>query len=79
MLKFYLCFFRALANAERLALQESYFTNMHQLCPYFVEVCFDRLKSVYVSPLELKHDVDFFFSCTVSIITCTQQCLQFFP
>ena len=34
-------------------LQESYFTNMQHLAPYFVELCFDHLSTVYVSPISI--------------------------
>ena len=59
---------RVVSNADRLALQESYFINMHSLAPYFVGLCFDRLCTVYVSPLILflKLVVELFDSCTVS-------------
>ena len=36
-----------------LTLQESYFTNMQHLAPYFVELCFDHLSTVYVSPISI--------------------------
>ena len=70
--------FRVVLNAERLALQESYFTSMHSLAPYFVELCFDRLSSVYVSPIEMKQDVEFFDCCTVSLPTLTNPVLTCF-
>ena len=61
-------FCRSLASIDRLALQESYFLNFHNLCPCFVLLCFiliNRLKTVYISTLELKNDIDFFSACTV--------------
>ena len=39
--------------SKRRALQESYFTNMQHLAPYFVELCFDHLSTVYVSPISI--------------------------
>ena len=50
---------------------------MHNLAPYFVEICFDRLSTVYVSPIELKLDVEFFDTCTVSLQTLTTQDCRF--
>ena len=57
--------FRSLASVDRLALQESYFDKLHNVAPYFVILCFERLKTVYISPLQLKYDIEFFYACTV--------------
>ena len=54
--------------SKRRALQESYFTNMQHLAPYFVELCFDHLSTVYVSPISILN-VEFFVTCTVSLPT----------
>ena len=61
--------YRSLAAVEGLALQESHFNNFHNLAPYFELLCFSRLESVYIVPLELKNDIDFFCSCTVSYVS----------
>ena len=58
--------FRSLASVDRLALQESYFDKLHNVAPYFVILCFECLKTVYISPLQLKYDIEFFYACTVS-------------
>ena len=70
--------YRSLAAVERLALQESHFNNFHNLAPYFVLLCFSRLQSVYIVPLELKNDIDFFCSCTVSYVSTTFSFVPFF-
>ena len=55
--------FRSLASVDRLALQESY---LHNVALYFVILCFEHLKTVYISLLQLKYDIEFFYACTVS-------------
>ena len=40
---------------------ESDLNNVHNLALYFVLLCFKRLEAVYIAPLELTNDIDFFF------------------
>ena len=60
------CISRSLASVDHLALQESYFNRLHNSAQYFVLLTFDWLKSVYVSPIQWKYNIDFFAVCTVS-------------
>ena len=62
---------------ECLALQESHFNNFRNLAPYFVLFCFHRLELVYIVPLELKNDIDFFCSCTVSSVSTSFSFVSF--
>ena len=52
----YLFFDLCHSYLARLALQELYFEKLHNIAPYFVLICFDRLKSVYITLLQLKYE-----------------------
>ena len=78
------CISRYLASVDWLALQESYFDRLHNLAPYFVLLAFDQLKSVYVSPLQWKYNIDWLFCCkkSFSFVLCFQEfifCIAIVP
>ena len=57
-------------------MQESYFEKLNNAAPYFVLICFDRLKSVYISLLQLKYDIEFFSACTESTFKTPLFCVR---